>query len=77
MTTMTTMYVIEVSGGIEPLVSGPYATSTEQQEAARKFRNQDEDNISFWLDIGPDGTPEVGAYSGKAMAPDEPVQNRD
>lgn len=59
-------FVILVHCGIEPELDGPFDSDEEQLVAARQFRNSDEDNVAFWLDVC-DGRPTVGAYSGKDM----------
>jgi hypothetical protein len=60
-------YAILVTGGIEPELAGPFDTITERDQAAKKFRNSDEDNIAFWLNITEKGVPTVGSYSGLFM----------
>jgi len=70
-------YVVEVWGGIEPSLVGPYATEDERQAVAKKVhtdQNPEEDG-TFWLDvtIGEDGKPvtEIGSYSGRFFEDNE------
>jgi hypothetical protein len=64
-------YVVEVWGGIEPSLIGPYATEDERQAVAKAVHpKQDPDtDATFWLDvtIGEDGKPvtDIGSYSGQ------------
>ena len=56
-------WLIDVTGCTDPYVRGPYATSEEQDEAARKIRKeQDEEDALFWATTGPTGQLRVGSY---------------
>ena len=67
---MKKRYLIEVEGGIHPVLHGPFDAQVEQNRAARALRNQDEDTVVFWLEIeGAD--PEIGAYSAQFMEVDK------
>jgi len=62
-------YIVDVHGGIEPDLSGPYATAADRDTAARQVhREQSDDDATFWLDIALiDGKPpivDIGSYSG-------------
>lgn len=66
-----THYVVEVWGGIEPSLVGPYATEDERQAAAKvvHVKQDPAEDATFWLDvtIGENGKPvvEIGSYSGR------------
>jgi hypothetical protein len=45
-------YLLEVEGGVEPIVHGPYHTKKERNNAAKQIhRKQQEDDGLFWADI--------------------------
>ena len=57
-------YLIEVEGGVEPIVRGPYHTRHERDNAAKQIRRrQQEDDGLFWADIDETGTLIVGTYT--------------
>jgi hypothetical protein len=57
-------YLLEVEGGIEPIVRGPYQTKRERDNAARKIRrNQQEDDGLFWTEVDETGAFVAGAYA--------------
>ena len=57
-------YLIEVEGGVEPTVHGPYHTKHERDNAAKQIRRrQQEDNALFWADIAEAGILAVGPYT--------------
>jgi hypothetical protein len=58
-------WYVYATGCIDPDARGPFATEAERDEAARKAAHDGdrEDDVVFWLDVGPDG-PTIGAYSG-------------
>jgi len=57
-------YLIEVEGGVEPLVSGPYLTKPERDNGAKQIRRrQQEDDGLFWADIDEVAVLTVGAYT--------------
>jgi hypothetical protein len=63
-------YILYVWGSVEPSLKGPYKTSIERDEAARKLRNNfnevsDEDGI-FWIDL-PDDKFNIGSYTNGFM----------
>lgn len=61
---MTTYYLINVFGCVEPEIVGPFATFEERDIAALNLRkDQDEADALFWLDVE-NGVPTTGAYSG-------------
>ena len=56
-------YLIEVEGGVEPTVQGPYQTRDERHNATKQIRQrQEEDDGLFWADIDERGTLAVGSY---------------
>jgi hypothetical protein len=56
-------YLIEVEGGVEPAVHGPYRTKHERDNAAKQIhQRQEEDDGLFWVDINEVGVPTIGAY---------------
>lgn len=57
-------YVIIVYGDIEPDLHGPFNTSEEQDIRAKELRKDNPEDGIYWLSIGEDGEPEIGAYSG-------------
>jgi hypothetical protein len=57
-------YLIEVEGGVEPTVHGPYHTNHERDNAAKQIRQrQQEDDGLFWVDIDEAGALAVGTYT--------------
>ena len=57
-------YLLEVEGGVEPAVHGPYRTEHERDNAAKQIRrNQREDDSLFWTDIDEAGTLTLGTYT--------------
>lgn len=65
-------YIVPVHGCIEPIIAGPYASESERDKAALDARqDQDESDALFWLDIAEDGTPTIGAYSGRFFLNEE------
>jgi hypothetical protein len=60
------LYLIDVEGGIEPTVRGPYETEEKQDAEARRIRREDQgdDDVLFWARVSVNGELEVGAYSG-------------
>jgi hypothetical protein len=60
----TKYYLLEVEGGVEPIVRGPYHTKRERDNAAKQIRRrQQEDDSLFWADIDGAGTLSVGTYT--------------
>ncbi len=56
-------YLLEVEGGVEPIVRGPYHTKHERDNVAKQVRlQQQEDDGLFWADIDEAGTLATGAY---------------
>ena len=57
-------YLLEVEGGVEPILRGPYNTKHERDNAARQIhRRQQDDDSLFWADIDETGTLIVGTYT--------------
>jgi hypothetical protein len=57
-------YLLEVEGGVEPIVRGPYRTELERDNAAKGIRlSQEEDDGLFWADIDGTGGLTIGAYA--------------
>ena len=57
-------YLIEVQGGVEPIVRGPYPTQHERDEAAKQIRRmQQEDDGLFTAKIDEQAMLTVGAYT--------------
>ena len=57
-------YLLEVEGGVEPIVRGPYVTQPERDNAAKQIRRrQQEDDGLFWTDIDEVSVLTVGAYT--------------
>ena len=57
-------YLLEVEGGVEPIVCGPYRTKHERDKAAKQIRRKQQENDSlFWADIDGAGTLSVGTYT--------------
>lgn len=52
-------YLIEVMGGAEPFIRGPYKTKASRATTARQIKA---DNTLLWLDITPRGGVECGAF---------------
>jgi hypothetical protein len=65
-------YVIEVFGGVEAEVIGPFDSDEARDEEARRVRAQggDDEYSAFWLDVDEAGRPSVGSYSGGFFAED-------
>jgi hypothetical protein len=56
-------YLVEVEGGVEPIVRGPYHTRRERDNMAKQIRQmQQEDDSLFWADIDKVAVLTVGAY---------------
>lgn len=56
-------YLIEVEGGVEPSIQGPFQTEDERDDAAKQIHAaQEEDDGLFWADVDEDGGLTVGAY---------------
>jgi len=57
-------YLLEVEGGVEPIVRGPYRAKIKRDNAAKRIRlNQEEDDGLFWVDIDGTGGLTIGAYA--------------
>ena len=57
-------YLIEVEGGVEPIVRGPYRTKLKRDNTAKQMRlSQEEDDSLFWADIDETGRLTIGAYA--------------
>jgi hypothetical protein len=57
-------YLIEVEGGVEPIVRGSYWTKYERDSAAKQIhQRQQEDDGLFWVDIDEAGMLAVGTYT--------------
>ena len=57
-------YLLEVEGGVEPSVQGPYHTEDERDRAAKQIhRKQEEDDALFWADVDDAAVLTVGAYA--------------
>jgi hypothetical protein len=70
-------YLIEVEGGVEPIVRGPYHTKDERDNAAKQTRlEQQEDDGLFWADIDEAGMLAAGAYRAGFFW-DEPTEGVD
>ena len=60
-------YLIHVAGLIEPNLLGAWNDRDARANFALHYHNESdnydsEDDALFWLDIGMDGTPSIGAY---------------
>ena len=56
-------YLLEIEGGVEPTVHGPYRTKHERDNAAKEIRrSQQGDDSLFWADTDEAGTLVVGTY---------------
>jgi len=56
-------FLLEVEGGVEPIVHGPYHTRLERDNAAKKIRRrQQEDDGLFWVGVDKVAALTVGAY---------------
>jgi len=57
-------YLLEVEGGVEPIIHGPYRTERERDNAAKQIRRtQQEDDSLFWADVNEVAVLTVGAYT--------------
>jgi hypothetical protein len=57
-------YLLEIEGGVEPVVHGPYHTKYKRDNAAKQIRQmQQEDDGLFWADVDEAGTLAVGTYT--------------
>ncbi len=57
-------YLLEVEGGVEPIVRGPYRAKIERDSAAKRIRlSQEEDDSLFWADVDGIGRLTIGAYA--------------
>ena len=57
-------YLLEVEGGVEPIVRGPYRTKLVRDNAAKQIRrSQREDDGLSWADIDEVGVLTIGAYT--------------
>ena len=57
-------YLLEVEGGVEPIIHGSYRRERERDKAAKQIRGrQQEDDGLFWADIDEAGTLAVGTYT--------------
>ena len=64
----TRRYVLHVVGCVDPLLAGPFLNAPERDAKARELRQKFPDSDAFfWLDVSPDGKPEIGAYSAGFM----------
>jgi hypothetical protein len=58
-------YLIDVAGGVEPTIEGPYADNAELEKNAHEIRGrQDEDDTLFAATVTAEGGLEVDAFSG-------------
>jgi hypothetical protein len=56
--------LLQVEGGVEPIVFGPYHRKHKRHNAAKQIRRrQQEDESLFWADIDGAGTLSVGTYT--------------
>jgi hypothetical protein len=56
-------YLIEVRGGLEPFVIGPFSEGNARDGAAKAIhKSQTEDDSLFWANIDDQGGLEVGSY---------------
>jgi len=57
-------YLLEVEGGVEPIIRGPYCAKIKRDSAAKRIRlSQEEDDGLFWADIDQTGGLTIGAYA--------------
>jgi hypothetical protein len=63
-------YLLDVAGGIEPTVRGPYETEAAQDAEAKRIRREDqgEDDCLFWAVVDKGGNLTAGAYAGRFFA---------
>ena len=61
---MKNHYLIEVEGGVEPIVHGPYNMMDECDNAAKQIRRRhEEDDGLFWAEIDETSGLSVGSYA--------------
>lgn len=61
-----TYYLIEVHGGVEPFVQGPFREEEGRDEAAKIIhRTQKEDDSLFWADADEEEGLIVGSYMAR------------
>ena len=57
-------YLLEVEGGVEPIVRGPYRAKIERDSAAKQIRlSQEDDDGLFLADVDVTGGLTIGAYA--------------
>ena len=62
----TTYYLIEVEGGVEPCVHGPYQTEEERDNAARQIhKDLGENEALFWANVDRTARLIVGSYPSR------------
>ena len=60
---MKAYYLIEVHGGVEAFVQGPFSQEEERDDAAKIIhRTQKEDDGLFWAETDEEGGLTVGSY---------------
>jgi hypothetical protein len=56
-------YLLQVMGGVEPRIHGPYPDERTQEKAARVIHeDMGEDDVLFWLDLHGDN-PQAGSFT--------------
>lgn len=57
-------YLLDVEGGVKPIVRGPYRARIKRDSAAKRVHlSQEEDDGLFWADIDETGGLTIGAYA--------------
>jgi len=60
-----TYYLIEVHGGVEPFVKGPFREEERDDAAKIIHRTQKEDDSLFWADADEEGGLIIGPYMAR------------
>jgi len=67
------LYLVEVWGGVEPMLHGPYESEDERDsEALRIFKAGSHEDSLFWASVSADGELAMGAFSNEFLDPDDP-----
>jgi len=64
-------FVLQVEGGVEPMLVGPFKSAKKRDRSARKIRNANEEDGVFWLNVTSKGRVDLGAYTNGFMEDEE------
>lgn len=66
---VTRYFLLTMFGDVEPSIDGPYEDDEARLAAARDHRASGDEDGLYRLDVGLDGTVDVGSFSGCELNP--------